>query len=376
MTTLAHMIRDAGLVVAAGVSPRATSAGDTVLVMQPDHLGDILLSQPAVRLLRQQLPDVRLVAVVGSWSSDIARMAWPVDDIVTVEFPGFTRAATRDPSAPYRKLKSAARSLAPLNAGIAIVLRPDAWWAAWLGSLVASEVITSDDPRASRFATRQALLVDDEHAALRAARIVAEWVGGELPSPVTAPLSIPPCKSARDGTTSLLRAASIDSSYVVIHPGSGAAVKLWPESRWRQVIDALRNQGVSVVVTGSDGERDLCDRITSGVDAVSLAGQTNIAGLLEIMRGATLAIGADSGPMHLAVAAGTPTIHLFGPSDPCRYGPWGDPVRHRIISAGWRCPRCGDLSPGRPAGCGCMLAITPEAVIATIDSLLSTHATG
>ncbi|HMM41991.1 MAG TPA: glycosyltransferase family 9 protein [Thermomicrobiales bacterium] len=376
MTSVTHAVRDVGLMVAARLTPRATADGDTVLVAQPDHLGDILLSQPAVRLLREQLPHVRLVGVVGPWSAEIARLAWPVDDVVAIDFPGFARATSSDPSAPYRLLRPASETLARLRPGAAIVLRPDAWWAAWLGALVAREVVTASDTRTRRFATLDVPVSDDEHAAVRAARIVAGWVGGALPSPDATPVSIRPDASARGEAAALLSTAAVDRRYAVVHPGSGAAVKLWPESHWRQVIGALSERGLAVVVTGGNGEQDLCASITSGTGAVNIAGRTTVAVLLEVMRGAAITAGTDNGPMHLAVAAGTPTVHVFGPSDPRRYGPWGDARRHRVVSAGWRCLRCGDLGPDRPAGCGCMLAITSEVVVAAIDDLLDAHDPG
>lgn len=130
---------------------------------------------------------------------------------------------------------------------------------------------------------------------------------------------------------------------------------------------------MTVVVTGSDGERRLCADVAACTGAIDMSGRTNVPVLLEVLRGAAIAIGTDNGPMHLAVAAGTPTVHLFGPSDPRRYGPWGDARRHRVVSAGWHCPRCGNLGADRPAGCGCMLAIAPDAVIAAVDELLHAH---
>lgn len=107
---------------------------------------------------------------------------------------------------------------------------------------------------------------------------------------------------------------------------------------------------------------------------MSLAGSTPLPVLVELLRGASVVLGPDCGPLHLAVGAGAPTVHLFGPSDPGRYGPWGDPARHVVVSAGWSCPRCGDLSMERRPGCGCMLAITPELVIDTTRWLLHQHA--
>lgn len=374
MQRLRHRTRDRILpLIGRRASRPASGDPHTVLVVQPDHLGDILLAQPAVRWLRATLPDHRLIAVVGPWSESITRMAWPVDEIVPVAFPGFTRDRKQSPAAPYRQLMVEARRLREYRAASAVVLRPDAWWAAWLAWLSTSDsVTTGDDPRSAAFATRSVPIPAAGHAAVRALAIAAGIrpgleAQGERPST----LGLPPSAEAEQSARALLKQHGVDGAYVVVHPGSGAPVKLWPVHRWRSVL--RRSEQSPVIVTGSADEASVCNEIARGLDHVtSLAGQTPIEILAEILRGARLVIGTDSGPMHLAVAAGVPTVHLFGPSDPKRYGPWGPGDRHIIVRSEWTCPACGNLDPERPGGCGCMLAITEEMVRDAVDRLEDT----
>ncbi|MDQ4045536.1 MAG: glycosyltransferase family 9 protein [Chloroflexota bacterium] len=342
------------------------------LIMQPDHLGDILLSQPAVTLLRERLPNERLVAVVGPWSSEIVHLAWPVDEVVELAYPGFSRTARGAPWEPYQLLSAERDRLLPLRAIRAIVLRPDAWWAAWLARMIAPEVVGSDDARVASFATSTVAVSSDAHASIRTYQIAAGAVGldNESTSWSARPLGVP--SSDSEGTAeALLCRCGITKPFAVIHPGSGATVKEWPEHRWRALVASLVAGGLPVIATGSHAEREMVERIVTGIaGASSVAGKTDLRTLAALMGRASIVLGCDSGPMHLAVATGTPTVHLFGPSDPVRYGPWGDPRRHRVIRAGWSCPRCGDLSPDRPRGCGCMLAIQPKQVIAVTMELL------
>lgn len=402
-----HHLRDALLPLGRHLRTRPAD-GDpmTLLILQPDHLGDILLSQPAVLALRETLPGHHLVAVVGPWSEQIARLAWPVEEIVTVEFPGFTRSESGSHASPYVQIHQDAARLRDIHAENAIVLRPDAWWTAWLAYLsVPGHVVTADDPRLRHFATVTAPISDTLHAAERALTIAeallenVENLPAHRPSPGWHPSS--PIRSVQDasptvapspkGTTvetsrvpkrrltlpandeatfqarRLLAEHGVSRPYAVIHPGSGAAVKLWPANRWRGVIS--RFPELDIVLTGSDGERELCVEAAAGLRNVhDLSGTTPLDVLIELLRGANVVAGPDSGPLHLAVAAGTPTVHLFGPSDPIRYGPWGPSDRHLVVSAGWNCPRCGDLSPGREAGCGCMMAITVAQVVDAIQN--------
>lgn len=376
MRRVTSIARDMMLPLAARRLHRAFGpVDDTILIVQPDHLGDVILSQPAVHLLRERHPESRLVAVVGPWSREVVDIAWPVDEIVTVEFPGFTRDASGSLLGPYRQLRMEARAVAPFRAKAAYVLRPDAWWAAWLAALVAPEVVTSADSRARRFATHIVSVADDEHATARALRIAARNDLSGVPTPESFPLSIPEFRDRTALGLLLPRHLGVLNRYIVIHPGSGATVKEWPVHRWRTVAGALSRLGYAVVLTGSPAEAALCNAIAEGrPEWRSLAGRTNVAQLAEALRGASLVLGPDCGPLHLAVAVGTPTLHIFGPSDPGRFGPWGNSRRHRVVSAGWSCPRCGDLSLDRPASSGCMLAVPPIEVISTAQAMLSSHA--
>lgn len=375
MQRLSTRARDAILPVASRLQNRTTSRIDeVVLIFQPDHLGDILLSQPAVRLLRRRYPESHLVAVVGPWSQTIASIAWPVDEIVTLPFPGFTRTTSGSLLTPYVLLRNEARRLDAFHPRSAYVLRPDGWWAAWLASLVSPEVVTANNRRAAAFATRIAEIGDEDHATVRAFRIAAGGQPTTLPTWETTPLALPNSESSADEAGWLLRRHQVSERYAVVHPGSGAAVKEWPVHRWTAVIDDLVRDGLHAVVTGSPAEAEACAEIADrSAHCTSLAGQTAVPVLVEVLRSASIVLGPDCGPLHLAVATGTPTVHLFGPSDPRRYGPWGDPRHHQVVRADWRCPRCGDLSADRPSGCGCMLAITPRDVVEAARSVLTHH---
>lgn len=363
-----HAIRDAVVKQVVGLLPaRQTPAGNDILVIQPDHLGDIVLSQPALNLLRSRHPGTRIVAIVGPWSEAIARMAWPVDEIHTFPFPAFDRnRSASNPVEPYRMLGEAANLISEIQPARVYLLRPDDWWSAVAASIATqAPVITSSDLGPGI----PVKLPDNRHSTERAATIAAN---GEDVDP--GPLSLPLEPDHAGPAGEMLESQGIRRPYVVIHPGSGANVKLWPASRWRAVAQAVLDDGLEVVVTGSPTETDLANDVVDGLDRiVNLAGSTPLDVLIEVLRSANLVVGPDCGPLHLAVACGTPTVHLYGPSDPVRYGPWGDPDRHQIVSAGWSCPGCGNLSPERSAGCGCMLAIETQTVVSTIREMMKRH---
>jgi heptosyltransferase-2/heptosyltransferase-3 len=77
---------------------------------------------------------------------------------------------------------------------------------------------------------------------------------------------------------------------------------------------------------------------------LALAGRTSVGQLAALLRRADLVLGVDSGPLHLAAAQGAPTIHLYGPGDAGRFGPWGDPHRHVVVREELWCSPCGVFS--------------------------------
>ncbi len=352
---------------------------DTILILQPDHLGDIILSEPAVRMIRGRLPGAKLIGVLGAWSTAIGRLAWPVDDIVDVRFPGFDRSEVRNsPVAPYAQLRRDAARLRTLYASRAVILRDDAWWATALArAAVSRSVVSSNDPRNRPFATGTVSLTDSIHNTDRAVMIAAGLLGLDREELDASRFDMSPrvdvSDESRSAATALLSKHRVSEPYIVFHPGAGAAVKTWPARSWQAVLRSLSD--FRVIITGGADEAVECAEIASSFSHVtSLAGKTSLEELLGLFASCRLAIGSDNGPLHLAAAAGASTIRLFGPSNPRRYGPYPGNPQHRTISSDWSCPRCEDLSAGRARVCGCMLAITPKLVVEAIQEALGNAA--
>ncbi|MBI1800585.1 MAG: hypothetical protein HYR71_03030, partial [Chloroflexi bacterium] len=75
-----------------------------VLLIRPDHLGDLLFVTPALRTLRAQMPDAHVTLLVGPWGKPVVERSPYVDEVQTLAFPGFTRRPKGSPLAPYTRL--------------------------------------------------------------------------------------------------------------------------------------------------------------------------------------------------------------------------------------------------------------------------------
>ncbi len=336
----------------------------TFLLIRPDHLGDVLLSTPAIRALRQAQPSARLVGLTGPWSAE-ALAAYPdISLVLTLPFPGFTRMPKQSVSMPYLMAWQWARKVRQLRYETAIILRPDHWWGAMLAYMAGIPRRVGYDLPDVRPFLNQRLPYTRDHAVLQNMRLVERWTGAiklkdiEYGYPITS--------ADRDYVNSLLGVSQVsaDRPLVAIHPGAGAPLKRWTPENWALVADKLADRlRATVVFTGSDREHAQIWQVMDKMRhrAVSVAGDTNLAQLAALYERTSVVLGADSGPMHLAVASGAPTVHLFGPADPAEFGPWGDPKRQIVVTSTIGCIPCRILDwPGdNPAFHPCIRDIKP-----------------
>jgi lipopolysaccharide heptosyltransferase II len=354
--------------IAALPIPPARSDGETILLIRPDHLGDVLLTTPAIHALAKARPDARLVALVGPWSAGIISAYPAIDLTLTLPFPGFARHPNRSTTRAYLMAWQWAHRLRKLRADSAIILRPDHWWGAMVAKLAGiPNRIGFDLPDVAPFLT-QRLPFDHEHAVLHSMALVNPWTGDIPPADVR--LDFPVQEDDRQYVDHLL----VDNGFpdyaprVIIHPGSGTAIKQWAAEKWAAVADELAAAwGTPVIFTGGDHEISLVHHIAGLMRAASinLAGETNIFQLAALYQGARIVLGPDSGPLHVATAVGTPTVQLFGPADPVEFGPWGDPARHAILTTDIACRPCRiiDWPDADPADHPCVRDIPVEAVV-------------
>ena len=145
--------------------------------------------------------------------------------------------------------------------------------------------------------------------------------------------------------------------YVVVAPGAADTAKRWPEACFAELCDALvRDAAVKVVLVGDRQDRPAADNICGLMQtpAVNLCGEVSLTQLAVILEKSCLAVVNDSAVMHLASYLDVPTLAIFGPTDPRRYGPWSGQCR--VLEKKATCPAC----QGQPGAGGhsCLAAVS------------------
>ncbi len=353
-----------------GLPPRPTQlATARILIIRPDHLGDLLFLGPALHWLRAHLPQAHIALAIGPWGAPaLPGLAGAYDELIEIPFPAFERGPRAGAVGRWQALAQWARRLRARHYDIALIARPDHWWGAMLARFAGVPFrLGFATPETTPWLTR-ALPVVREHAAASNLRLVASLTNQSLlPDPLTHPLRFQlSSRHVGEADRLLLDIFGVDDVHplVVVHPGSGAAVKLWEPEKWREIVRRLDAAGARVLVTGGANETALT-RVVAAVpsgNVIDLGGQTSFSELAALLHRADAVLGPDSGPLHLAVAVGTPTVHLYGPADAVVFGPWGEPARHQVIRSAWACAPCGKFDwPDLPAH-GCVRDIPVEMV--------------
>ena len=412
--------------VAARQARTSIPAAPRILLIRPDHLGDLVLTTPILHALKQHAPNAHITMMVGPWSSEIAARHPAIDRLIVVPFPGFQRSPQKALT-PYILLVSVAKQLRRSNYDLAINLRPDFWWGAALIYLagiprrvgyalrpgtpflthalpygghpyelatVSSLRLTStalqtlngrDKSCLSDCPTTWSRRLGRSPSGSLAVGIRTQGPYAPLPepfSPEAYPLDFKPTPEEQAWVAARLQDAGIDEAtpIIVIHPGTGADVKLWRNAGWSSCADATSltfSPQARIILTGSKNERPLLEEIAGGMNTPALIITDMTVGQLAALLGrASLVAGVDNGPLHIAVAQGTPTVQIFGPTDARVFGPWGSPERHIVIASTHRCPTCPaipcgrlDFSPQELPAHPCVRRVTEQQVLTAIEQI-------
>ena len=366
--SLKHHLRNAllGLIAKAPLPPQRAES-NRLLIIRPDHLGDMLLTTPAIKAIKTQRPQLSIHVLCGDWCADALAHFEEIDQVLTLPFPGFQRGGSAGGN-PYLLALQSARKLRQIGYDSAIIMRPDHWWGALLAYLSGiRQRIGYSEPGVAPFLT-DARALQNEHVVEQNWRLAEAFV--ELPLPSEIRLEFPLQHADSERIDSLLADRGIDvgKPIICIHPGSGASSKLWLAEKWAAVADAMsREYDATIVFSGTAGDRPMIEGIGSNMSAAphQLAGSTSVGELAALYRRASIVLGPDSGALHVAAAVHCPSVALFGPADPTEFAPWGDPGRHAVIASEIACGPCRilDWRGDKPDYHPCVRDISVERVL-------------
>jgi heptosyltransferase-2 len=329
-----------------------------ILVVAPSWVGDALLSQSLLILLKQRNPGVAIDVLAPGWALPIFRRMPQVDDVIESPFAHGELA--------LRKRVQLGRGLRARQYDRAYVL-PNSFKSALV------PLFARVPERIGFVGEARRLLLTDARALDKRAlpRMVERFasLAGASGAPIAGDLP-PPClqvdQAERDQLFTELR-LDRPSQLVCLCPGAEyGPAKRWPPQYFGELAAALAAQGHTVCVVGSGKERVLGEAIhasSKGV-AVNLCGRTTLDQAVVVLSGADMVVTNDSGLMHVAAALDRPLVALYGSSSPEFTPPLS--ARARILKLDIRCSPCFERTC--PLGhFDCMMKLMPGRVLAEIQ---------
>jgi ADP-heptose:LPS heptosyltransferase/GT2 family glycosyltransferase len=361
------------------------AAIERLLVIKLDHIGDFVTALPSIRRLKALFPRARITVLAAPAAQSFAAFEPAIDEFIAFEFFHVKSGLGRK-EVTEADLAELGRRLTPYRFDLAIDLRKQ-----------------PDTREVLRICGARYMAGFDHQARFNFLDIALEWesdrglhnkrnhVSDDLLNLVEAVgqattshqprLEVPEtmARAAREALPEPIQAL-FAKPVVFVHPGVGSAVKQWPLGHFSALINLLiARHGVSVVVIGSPDEAELANTVIAGVrerTAIgSLVGQTPLRDLPALLANATLFIGNDSGPKHIAAAVGVPTIGIHsGVVDTMEWGPVGPTAI--ALKRGMACSPCYLARvEDCPRDLACLKALEPTLVYEAAVAMLGRPST-
>jgi heptosyltransferase-3 len=170
-----------------------------------------------------------------------------------------------------------------------------------------------------------------------------------------------------DAAREKARAFAGKEPFVLIHPTSRWRFKCWPIHKMRQLAERLLSEGKRVILTsGPDAEeKKMAQEISQGLDVLNLGGAISLKELGSLIDLAELLICVDSVPFHMASALKKPVVALFGPTSDVTWGPWRNPLA-RIVASERSCRPCYLDGCGGSKRSDCLESLPLESVLRAV----------
>jgi lipopolysaccharide heptosyltransferase II len=349
-----------------------------ILLVRLRQIGDVVFTTPAIRAIRQRFPKAHLTYIVEPAAAPVVVTNPHLDQVIVAEHGVGIAQSWRD-LALVRRLRKTRYDLAiDFHGG------PRASLLTWLSG--AKERIGYCVRGRSWMYTRS---VARPRELRRRHSVENQWdllaaLGIPAPDRAPYPVEMVVVESDAKGIADRLARAGVASDHelVVVHVSAGNPFRRWPLERFVAVIGAIACEDPrrAVIVTSGPSEGDAAARVIADARAmlgpgkehqVLSCGEFSLGELRALLDRASLYVGGDSGPLHIAATTQVPIVGLYGPTLPVRSAPWRDPscVSESVEIEGLPCRPC-DQRVCVPGDFRCLTWIGPDQVVAAAKRAL------
>jgi len=329
------------------------------MIVRFSAIGDVVHGLPFAVALRTRFPHAEIAWLVETTAAPLLHGHWTLDRLI------ITRKGWMASWDEIQLLRKRLHAFAPdVTVDLQGLFKSS--FAAWLsGAKYRIGFGGTDGREGSRWFNNYRVVPTANHVIDRNLQLLEPFgVDG-----CSVDFDLPECEMDHRLAKNLLRREGLDGDFAMINVGAGWSSKLWREDRYAAVAKYLYEQWnlPSLIVWAGSNERKMAEAVVHGADgAAVLSPPTTLNELASLSRLATLFIGSDTGPLHIAAAVGTPCVGLYGPMPAKRNGPYG--VQNRSLQV--RSLEGTNVSPHR-APRDLMDAIDAKLVCSTCDEILT-----
>ena len=344
-----------------------------ILIVKLSAIGDVIHTLPALNAIRKAYPVARITWLVEEAAQDLVRGHSALDRVLVSQRKRWLKElrsslffhAMREICDFIQELRDTHYDMildfqALLKSGILIAMARGKRKIGFGKGLEHMEY-------SYLFLNERLPAVSMEHHALSRGLMLLNSLGISAPE---VEYKLPISDHDRQKVEDLLRRYGLvnHKKFVAVNPVAKWESKLWSNRKFSQLADRIITQyDAGVVFTGSLEDHQTIHKIKAGMKApaINLAGETTLKMLAALFDKADVVVSTDTGPMHLAVAVGTPVVALFGPTAPWRTGPYGP--GHQVVTAGQGCAPC--FKRNCPT-CDCMALISVDQVFDAVSKII------
>lgn len=295
-----------------------------ILIVKLGSIGDIVHTLPALAALRQGFPEAEISWVVERNLSEILRDNPLLDRLIEVDTKALRRGlmsgeTLRAPRQQLRRLRASAFDVALDFQG----LLKSASIARLSGArrVFGYSRAGLREPASSIFLSKRISVPKQVHVIRKGLLLVEGALGITVPNDAEQ-FSFPINVSDADEAAAREAANTASDNFAILNPGGGWPTKLWSADRFGKLADALwSSYGLTSLVTYGPGEESLAEAVRqSSETGKARPVDLSLKSFYSLAKKARVYVGGDTGPTHLAVAAGAPIVGLFGPTEWWRNG--------------------------------------------------------
>lgn len=340
-----------------------------IIVIKLRYLGDVVVSTPVFEALRHHYPQASITALVNKGTEAMLSGNPNVDRIFILE-------RDKNPIIDLKKQLSLIAKLRKFRFDLALELTNNDRGATY-SFLGGSKRRLGYRPKTLKFLGRHLLFTDlitlrkGQHMVDRHLQMIEHL--GHTPHAKTPSLYVK--REAEASCEAILghNNLSLEDNFVVLHPILKATYRAWRIEEYAKLCDYIFDTfGIpTVMVCGpSSNEVSFVDKImkTTKCSPINLGGILSLEELVALISHATLFIGIDSGPMHMAAALETPVAAIFGPQTKVTWGPYGE--NHVVIQKEWDCVPCIQKGCNNSGTSRCLDELSLEEVIGAVEPQL------